>query len=180
MVFPSCLNLPQISKTYSFILHPSPVISLQWRHNGRDDIWNHQPHECLLNRLFRCRWKKTSKLRFTGLCEGNSPVTGEFSAQRVSNAENVAIWWRHDVMTCFRTLWNLTWWGNYLWMTRVCCLNMNTIFPGIGIPIVKIRRSWDRLIFLMGIPILVRYWDSLKISCLFTNQGGVSKTLTSS
>ena len=26
--------------------------------------------------------KKTSKLRVTGLCDGNSPVTGEFPAQR--------------------------------------------------------------------------------------------------
>ena len=30
--------------------------------------------------------KGTSKLRVTGLCEGNSPVTGEFPAQRASNA----------------------------------------------------------------------------------------------
>ena len=30
------------------------------------------------------------------LCAGNSPVTGEFPAQRASNAENVSIWWRHD------------------------------------------------------------------------------------
>ena len=45
--------------------------------------------------LFRRRSKKTSKLRVTGLCEGNSPVTGEFPAQRASNAENVSIWWRH-------------------------------------------------------------------------------------
>ena len=53
-------------------------------------------HDCLLNRLFRRRWKKTSKLlRVTGLCEWNSPVTGEFPAQRASNAENVSIWWRH-------------------------------------------------------------------------------------
>ena len=35
-----------------------------------------QPHGCLLNRLFRRRSKKTSKLSVTGLCEGNSPVTG--------------------------------------------------------------------------------------------------------
>ena len=28
----------------------------------------------LLNRLFGCRSKKTSKLRVTGLCAGNSPV----------------------------------------------------------------------------------------------------------
>ena len=30
-----------------------------------------------LSRLFRRRSKKTSKLRVTGLCEGNSPVTGQ-------------------------------------------------------------------------------------------------------
>ena len=41
------------------------------------------------------RSKKTSKLRVTGLCEENSPVTGEIPAQRASNAENVSIWWRH-------------------------------------------------------------------------------------
>ena len=43
---------------------------LQWRHNGRDSVSNHQPHDCLLNRLFRRRSKKTSKLRVTGLCAG--------------------------------------------------------------------------------------------------------------
>ena len=62
-----------------------------------DDVSNHQPHDCLPNGLFRRRSKKTSKLRVTGLCVGNSPVTGEFPAQRASNAENVSIWWRHDL-----------------------------------------------------------------------------------
>ena len=47
---------------------------LKWRHNGRDGISNHQPHDCPLNRLFKRRSKKTPKLRVTGLCEGNSPV----------------------------------------------------------------------------------------------------------
>ena len=37
-------------------------ISLHWRHNGRDSVSYHQPHDCLLNRLFRRRSKKTSKL----------------------------------------------------------------------------------------------------------------------
>ena len=37
--------------------------------------------------LFVRRSKKTSKLRVTGLCAGNSPVTGEMT----SNAENVSI-----------------------------------------------------------------------------------------
>ena len=39
--------------------------------------------------------KSTSKLRVTGLCARNSPVTGEFPAQMASNAENVSIWWHH-------------------------------------------------------------------------------------
>ena len=69
--------------------------ALRWRHNGHDSVSNHQPHDCLLNRSFRRRWKKTWKLRVTGLCVGNSPVTGEFPAQMASNAENVSIWWRH-------------------------------------------------------------------------------------
>ena len=65
------------------------------RGHGRDGVSNHQPYHCLLNLLFRRRSKKTSKLRVTGLCAGNSPVTGEFPAQMTSNAENVSIWWRH-------------------------------------------------------------------------------------
>ena len=48
-----------------------------------------------LKLLFRCKWKKTSTLRVTGLCDGNSPVNSEFPEQRASNVENVSIWWRH-------------------------------------------------------------------------------------
>ena len=89
------------------MLHPTYIIqsyhwpfwirftALQWRHDERDSVSNHQPHDCLLNRLFRHISKKTSKLRVTGLCAGNSLVTGEFPEQRASNAENVSIWWRH-------------------------------------------------------------------------------------
>ena len=53
--------------------------SLQWRHNGRDSVSNHQPHDCLLNRLFRCRSKKTSKLRVTGFVRGihRGPVNSQ-------------------------------------------------------------------------------------------------------
>ena len=69
--------------------------TLQWRHNGPDGVSHHQPHDCLLSRLFRRRSKKTSKLRVNRLCEGNSPVTSEFPAQMASNAVNVSIWWRH-------------------------------------------------------------------------------------
>ena len=79
------------------LLWCSVGFTLRWRHNGRDSVSNHQSYRaCLLNRLFRRRWKKTSKLRVTGLCVGNSPVTGEFPAQMASNAENVSISWRHQ------------------------------------------------------------------------------------
>ena len=71
---------------------------LQWRHNECDGISNHQPHDCLLNRLFRRISKKTSKPRITGLCARNSPVTGDFPAQMASNVENVSIWWHHHAL----------------------------------------------------------------------------------
>ena len=83
---------------YNFRAYSAPWghwLLLQWRHNGRDSVSNHQPHHCFLNRLFRRRSKKTSKLRVTGLCQGISPGTGEFPLQMASNAENVSIWWRH-------------------------------------------------------------------------------------
>ena len=76
------------------------IVTLLLRHNGCNDASNHEPHDCLLNRSFRRRWKRTSKLRVTGLCAGNSPVTGEFPAPMASNAENVSIWCRHHEAWC--------------------------------------------------------------------------------
>ena len=60
---------------YKFPSHNSYAVfvRLRWRHNELDGVSNHQPHICLLNRLFRRRSKKASKLRVTGLCVGNSP-----------------------------------------------------------------------------------------------------------
>ena len=52
----------------------SQELPSQWRHNERDGVSNHRRLDCLLNRLFWRRAKKTSKLRVTDLCEGNSPV----------------------------------------------------------------------------------------------------------
>ena len=67
---------------------PHSACTLHWRHNERDSVLNYRRLHCLLNRLFRRRSKKTSKLRVTGLCAGNSAVTGEFPAQRASDANN--------------------------------------------------------------------------------------------
>ena len=38
--------------------------------------------------------RKTSKLRVTGICAGNSPEATEFPAQM----ENISIWWRHHAL----------------------------------------------------------------------------------
>ena len=65
-------------------------------------ISNHRRLNCLLNHLFSRRWKKTSKLRVTGLCEGNTPITGGFPSERASNAENVSICWHHHDNTLLR------------------------------------------------------------------------------
>ena len=73
-----------------------PII-LQWHHNEHDGASNHQPHDCLLNRLFRRRSKKTSKLRVTGFVRGIHRWPVNSPAQGASNAENVSIWWRHHV-----------------------------------------------------------------------------------
>ena len=74
-------------------------IALQWRHYEHDGVSNHRRLDGLLNGH---RLKKTSKLRVTGLCEGNSQVTVEFSSQRASNTENVSIWWHHHGITSFQ------------------------------------------------------------------------------
>ena len=57
---------------------PWASIASGWRHNELDGVLNHRRLEGLPNRLFRLRSNKTSKLRVTGLCDGNPPMTGEF------------------------------------------------------------------------------------------------------
>ena len=80
--------------------------SLQWRHNEWDGVSNHRRLDSLLKRLFRRSWKKTPKLRVTGLYEGKPSVTGEFPTKRGSKEENVSIWWRHHIMG---ELWGVLW-----------------------------------------------------------------------
>ena len=65
-------------------------VSLHWRHTERDGVSNHQHLG-----LFRRRSKKTSRLRVTGLWEGNPPVIGGLPPKRASDAEIVYIWWCH-------------------------------------------------------------------------------------
>ena len=89
---PSCIVICIEAVCVIAFIH---ISTLQWRQKERDGVSNHQTHECLLSGLFRHRSMKTSQIRVTGLCEWNSPLTGEFPAQRASYAENVSTLWRH-------------------------------------------------------------------------------------
>ena len=97
-------------------------------------------------RLFRCRSKKIWKLRVTGPCDGNPPVSG-FSSQRPSNVEIVSIWWRRHESRRF--LWNTTFFSQ----TPGPCLNKDS--PSRQC-VQKTRRSCGRLSFIIGILILTR------------------------
>ena len=90
-------------------------------------VSNHGGLHCLLNCWFRCRSKKTSKLHVTGLYAGDSPVTGEFPAQKASNMENVSIWWRHyvDAIICIHI-------SSCVMLTPMCTLK-SLILIAIGI-----------------------------------------------
>ena len=75
-------------------------MSSQWRHNERNGVSNHQPHDYHYHSTvyLGADEKKTPKNPKAPchwpLC-GNSPVTSEFPAQMASSAENASIWWRH-------------------------------------------------------------------------------------
>ena len=117
---------------------------LQWRHNGRDGVSNHQPRQCLLNCLLRRRSKKTPKLRVTGLCAWNSPVTGEFPIQMASNAEDVSIWWlHHDWLRKWPVAWPpqaITWTKVDLSSVRSHVIHLMTQSYGeLNIPVSKTR-----------------------------------------
>ena len=108
-----CLVWNQIYQRYnSFPLHfkmshYGDIIMGRWRLKSPATRFFTQP-------FIQAQIKETSKLRVTALCEGNSPVTGEFLTQSASNAENVSIWWRYHVLQRFRPpcshlkVWNCT------------------------------------------------------------------------
>ena len=119
------LTFAATSVTPALDIHGLDFVPLHWRHNGHDGVSNHQPHDCLLNRVFGRRSKKTSKHRVTGLCAGNSPGTGEFPAQMASNAENVSIWWRHHAII----KWSLPGQNNHNFAVDIFgCIFMNETF----------------------------------------------------
>ena len=87
------------------------------------------------------------KLRVTGICEGNSPVTGEFPTQSTSNAENVSIWWRHHE---FRTI------------------RMTTITASVHLDIaaLKFLKSWEKDVLLLSSLVPWRCGSGMKSTIL--------------
>ena len=100
------------------------------------------------------RSKKISKFRIIGLCEGNSPVAGEFSSQRASKAEMFPF---YDVIVAWQMLGN----GSQCFMSHImnCCqpnvtvcvrhpfvvalhnLFSSFLFPGLGSHLYSPRGS---------------------------------------
>ena len=128
-----------------FMLFVLLYFSLRWHRNEHVGVSNHQPHHCLLNRLFGCKSKKTSKLRATGLCAGNSPGTGEFPAQMASNTENVSLRWRHHAC-----LW--------LWLYLYPCLRR--IMPD-----KRINELWQQ-VYKASTPLVENPRIPMKTTCL--------------
>ena len=51
-------------------------ITLQWRHNEHEGVSNYQPHDCLLNRLFKAQIKENITV------PRHCPLWGEFTGDR--------------------------------------------------------------------------------------------------
>ena len=78
---------------------------IKWRHNGWDGVSNHQPHDCILNCFFQAQIKENIIAPRHWSRVGNLPVTGEFPAQKASNADDVSIWWRHHEPLLYTMVW---------------------------------------------------------------------------
>ena len=88
----------------SLVITPENFMMIRWWEHSQKGVTDGQTDRRTdrqtENTIHRAAWsqlKKTSKLRVTGLCVGNSPGTGEFPAQMASDAENASIWWHHHV-----------------------------------------------------------------------------------
>ena len=114
-----CADYMVANKAAFHGLYQDHIRPLQWHHNERSGVSNHRRLECLFNRLFRLRSKKTSKLGITVLCEGNPAVPDGFPSQRTSNAENGSIWWRHHAADEFLVSF-LQWYAEDYFTVHVC------------------------------------------------------------
>ena len=125
---------------YNFLM-----LSLQWRHNELDGTSNHLHIDCLLNRLFQRRSMKTSKLCVTGLCEGNSPVTGD---------TDVSFWWRHYGDLGPTRGGGIAWWSTIsrdtITNTGIAAINLPfTVISSVKSHVIMPTQSYTGLIILV-------------------------------
>ena len=143
----------KFSTFLDFVQARSIHCSLQWRHNKRDGVSNHRRLDCLLSRLFWRRSKKTPKLRVTGLCGGNSPVTGKFTSQTTSNESPADYHQGPAVLTILNKLLEIAFELAVIWdaSTLICqshCMLINAIYCFWNI----VAECWDD----QGPPIVIR------------------------
>ena len=85
--------------TFENVVRKMPIV-LQWRHNERDGVSNHQPRDCLLNCLFKAQIKENIK------ASRHWALWGEFTGDRWiphtkgSDVENISSPWRHHMSQC--------------------------------------------------------------------------------
>ena len=121
------INMTLISK--HFVCLTCMPRTLQWRHNERDGVSYHRRLVYLLNRLFRRRSKKTSKLHVTGLCEGNhrwpvdSPHKGPVT-RKILPFDDVIMWARTTNAHCI----DVTWTSWHLKSQATDCFFFNNLF----------------------------------------------------
>ena len=92
--------------------------TLQWRHNERDGVSNHQPHDCCLNRLFKAQIKENTKApRHWPFVRGihwspvNSPRKGTVTRKMLPFDDvimKLLTWKDQLVPNSLTPLWNLT------------------------------------------------------------------------
>ena len=78
------LPLPRKRMTKGNVEHKTPSVGrersyiypLQWRHNGRDSVSNHQPGGCFLNRFIQTQIRENIK------APRHWPLCGEFTGDR--------------------------------------------------------------------------------------------------
>ena len=147
------------------------AMALMWRHSNmwRNELYHIFPAIgvggglCMLegnvfhflNKILIC----TSPSHIENIDPFNDP-----SAHMASNAKNASIWWRHHAITFIR---NGTHSTQAVYPGHMCgenwivnprpCFTEYVVFPGINIIFIKIWRPRDRLIFKIGIVILVKH-----------------------
>ena len=132
---------------------PTKGHSLQLRHNERDGLSNHQPHDYLLNRLFRRKSNKTPKLHVTDFCAGihrwpvNSPHKRSVTRKMfpfddvIMDEVNVSMSWRlmQEHKACF-------WLEQTADTTGRCWPAANeriTVLPEIIVSVAELATHWE-------------------------------------